>query len=163
MTRNSRFKGARTSKSGKSRIEIFDATGDVVYRAYVADASQGLRGAQLEAFGAPLAQLQGLDMSGASLYWASLGGADLSFADLSGADLRGASLDKAVCRSTNFRNADFGRGNIGGAASLRGADLSTANLEGANLQGVVFDSETLFPQGFDPRRRGMVLAEDENT
>jgi uncharacterized protein YjbI with pentapeptide repeats len=159
LSRDKKFGTERTSKSGKFRIEIFDATGDVVYRAYVDDASRGLRGAKLESFAAPLAQLQGLDMSGASLYWASLSGADLSFANLSDTDLRGASLDNTICRSTNFRNANFGRSNVGGGASLRGADLSTADLEGANLKDAVFDAATTFPPGVDPIGRGMLEAE----
>ena len=159
MPRDKQYGSERTSKSGKVRLEIFDATGEVVYRAYIEDGSKGLRGAKLESFVAPFAQLQGLDMSGASLYWASLGGADMSFADLSDTDLRGASLDEAICHSTKFRGANFGRSNVGGAASLRGTDLSTADLEGANLDGAMFDSSTLFPPGLDPIARGMIRVE----
>ena len=143
------------NKKQKSPLNIFDANGSLVYRAYVEDPEKGLRGASLEGFVAPFGQLQGLDLSNATLYWASLGDADLSFAVLTGADLRGATLDGAVCRNTNFRGANLGRDRLDGRTSLKGADLSGAVLEGAKLEGAVFDDETKFPVGFDPRRSGM--------
>jgi len=144
-----------SKKKQRSNMEIFDATGEVVYRAYVEDPARGLEGAVLEGLAAPLAQMQGLNLSGANLYWASLGGADLSFANLSGADLRGATLDGALCRQTNFRDADLGRDNLNGRTSLRGADLSGAILQGAKLLDVVYDDMTKFPAGFDPEKHGL--------
>jgi hypothetical protein len=45
-------------KKAKAELVIFDATGDVVHRAYVEDPSAGLRGANLEGLSAPLGQLQ---------------------------------------------------------------------------------------------------------
>lgn len=147
-------------KKQKAEIEIFDLTGEIVYRAYVDDPAQGLRGANLEGFAAPLAQLQGLDLSGANLYWASLGDADLSFANLSRADLRGATLDRAVCRQTNFRGANLGRDNLDGRSSIKGADLTGAVLDGAKLTDAVYDGMTRFPVGFDPQAHGMTHVDD---
>lgn len=149
-----------SSKKQKANIEIFDATGDVVYRTYVEDPSRGLQGAVLEGFAAPLAQMQGLNLSGAKLYWASLGDADLSFANFSGADLRGATLDGAICRQTNFRDANLGRDNLNGRTSLKSADLTGAILDGAILSDVVYDNVTKFPAGFDPRKHGLTHVDD---
>jgi uncharacterized protein YjbI with pentapeptide repeats len=148
------------AKKQKSEIAIFDSTGAVVHRAYVDDASAGLRGANLEGLVAPLGQLQGLDLSGATLYWASLGDADLSFANLSRADLRGAMLYRTICRGTNFSEANLGRDNLHGRTDLRGADLSTAILQGAILTDAVYDQATKFPPGFAPTESGMINVED---
>jgi uncharacterized protein YjbI with pentapeptide repeats len=147
-------------ENAKLPVEIFDATGEVVYRAYVKDPTQGLRGASLESFVAPLAQLQGLDLSNSTLYWACLSDADLSFAKLAGAEMRGAILDGAICRHTDFRGADLSRDNLGGRTSLKGADLSNAFLERALLTDAVFDGTTKFPEDFDPKAAGMVHMRD---
>jgi uncharacterized protein YjbI with pentapeptide repeats len=144
----------------KAELAIIDVIGRVVHRAYVDDASNGLRGANLEGLVAPLGQLQALDLTGANMYWASLGDADLSFANLSNTDLRGATLDRARCRGTIFRGCNMGRDNLGGRTILRGADLSTADLQGAILDGAVYDDETKFPPTFDPRAHGMVHVGD---
>jgi uncharacterized protein YjbI with pentapeptide repeats len=150
----------RKSKTGKVRVQIFDANGEVVYRAYVENPDGSLRKAQLESFVAPNAQLQGLDLSGAILYWAYLDHADLSFANLSNADLRGANLDRTICRGTIFRDANLGRNNIGSRTSLRGADLSQAVLDGAVLTDAIYDSATQFPVSFDPAMHGMSHVDD---
>lgn len=147
-------------KKRKSQIAIFDSTGAVVHRAYVDDPSKGLRGANLEGLAAPLGQLQGLDLSGATLYWASLGDADLSFADLSDADLRGAKLYRTICRGTKFCRANLGRDNLRGRTDLKGADLSTADLRGAILTDTVYDEATKFPPGFSPPNEGMTHVDD---
>lgn len=144
----------------KAELAIFDATGEVIHRAYVDDPEMGLRGANLEGLVAPLGQLQGLDLTGANLYWASLGDADLSFANLSDADLRGATLDRAICRGTSFRRAKMGRDNLGGSTILRGADLGSADLDGAMLEGAIYDDATRFPAGFDPEKRGLIHVDD---
>ena len=60
-------------------------------------------------------------------------GAYLVRADLSGADLSEADLYRA-----NLRNANLSE------ARLRGADLTDANLSG-----VVWNDETVFPEGFE--------------
>ncbi len=77
---------------------------------------------------------------------ASLVGEDLSDINLSGMDFSGADL-----RSANLQNANLSD------ADLSGADLSTADLTGADLLGAQYNTETIFPLGFDPVAAGMVL------
>jgi uncharacterized protein YjbI with pentapeptide repeats len=80
----------------------------------------------------------------------------LDDAQLSHADLRNASLRRASLQRVNLTLADL-RG-----ADLRGADLTAAVLVNANLQDtdlrdavltdIVYDAQTLWPSGFDPKR-----------
>lgn len=55
---------------------------------------------------------------------------------------------------TVFENTDLSRSDFEGA-KLCGARLLTANLSGANLQGAVADTETIWPEGFDPAGAGV--------
>jgi uncharacterized protein YjbI with pentapeptide repeats len=59
-------------------------------------------------------------------------------ADLTGADLRKAKLANAL---------------------LRSADLREANLGEAEARGAKYDSQTHWPDGFDPRRAGAINLE----
>jgi uncharacterized protein YjbI with pentapeptide repeats len=152
--------GKDKKRQSRSELAIFDATGRVVHHARVADPAAGLRGADLTGLCAPLGQLQGLDLTGATLYWASLGDADLSFANLSDADLRGAMLYRTVCRGTKLCRANLGRDNLNGRTDLKGADLSTADLTNAILKDAVYDHDTKFPPGFDPGAAGMTHVQD---
>ncbi|MDE0297797.1 MAG: pentapeptide repeat-containing protein [Candidatus Poribacteria bacterium] len=56
------------------------------------------------------------------------------------------------------------RTNLEGAdsrpASVCGADLREAELEGAVLEGVHYNSQTQFPDGFDPAGTKMVKEQD---
>jgi uncharacterized protein YjbI with pentapeptide repeats len=50
-------------------------------------------------------------------------------------------------------------------AHLAGANLMAAKLDGASLKdtdvtGAIFDRETVWPAGFDPRGRGAVFIEE---
>jgi uncharacterized protein YjbI with pentapeptide repeats len=71
--------------------------------------------------------LDGADLSDASLF----------FVDLSKADLSGASLIRASLFFSSLRGADLSR------ASLARADLSGADLSGANLNGADVTTEQL--------------------
>jgi hypothetical protein len=71
---------------------------------------------------------------------ADLAGANLYGTDMSGLDLRGADL----------RSAYLGH-----------ADLSGARLRRSDLRGARYDRHTLWPRGFDPRRRGAIRVKDE--
>ena len=42
-------------------------------------------------------------------------------------------------------------------ANLCGANLHGAHLDGAKLENAQADRETIWPEGFDPRRVGVVL------
>lgn len=79
--------------------------------------------------------------------------ANLSAADLGQADLRGAycsnvNLMDANLRDTNLAGADLAR------ANLCGADLAETGLLGAELGGASYDSNTRWPEAFDPRQHG---------
>jgi len=125
--------------------------------------------------------LYGMDLVGAKLANANLGyvnlsSADLSDADLSGADLEGAHFDYTKLIGANLKGAHFGEADLVGAdlsrADLRGVDLSRATLFiwfqkglwdpspprkiSAILSGAKYDSETFWPEDFDPVAAGAV-------
>ena len=77
---------------------------------------------------------------------ANLEGADLEGADLGGADLGGADLG----------DADLGGANLGGA-DLGGANLGGADLRGAYLGDATADADTIWPSGFDPAAKGVIV------
>ena len=89
----------------------------------------------------PGADLSGRNLSGRNLSGRNLSGANLSRADLSRADLSRARLTRA----------DLAR------ANLRGANLKGANLRGANLKGAVADTDTQWPEGFNPVAAGVIF------
>jgi len=91
----------------------------------------------------PKADLSGRDLSGVNLTEVNLRGinltrANLTEAILSGANLRWANLSGASLRETNLWNAD----------------LSGTNLSETILTGAKYNSETIWPEGFDPDRYG---------
>jgi uncharacterized protein YjbI with pentapeptide repeats len=108
--------------------------------------------------------LNGANLTGATLRYANLTGATLQYANLTNADLRyayltaflqyanltGADLRVADLRGANLLYADLRGADLRGA-DLRGAvlsyaDLRGANLSGANLSGVLW-SNTICPDG----------------
>jgi hypothetical protein len=78
-------------------------------------------------------------------------GADLSGADLSGRNLSGRNLSGADLSRVRLTRADLTR------ANLRGANLKGANLRGANLKGAFADTDTQWPEGFDPKAAGVIF------
>jgi uncharacterized protein YjbI with pentapeptide repeats len=46
--------------------------------------------------------------------------------------------------------------NVGGSKQLQGANLTGAKISGANFEGAEYDDETLFPEGFDPKKHRMI-------
>ena len=123
-----------------------------------------LRGANLRN-----ANLRNSDLSEANLAGAVLTGADLrevqmAFADLSGSDMRNVNASGVVpydgltvvvgMFGVNLRGADLRGADLSGVSVLA-ADLREADLRGADLRGAIYDAETRFPEGFDPRSRGM--------
>ncbi len=91
------------------------------------------------------AKLREADLSGAWLWEANLSGADLSWANLEGAYPEKADLSRA-----NLSRANLSR------AKLEGANLTGANLEGANLEKATYNSETKWPDDFDPDAAGAI-------
>jgi uncharacterized protein YjbI with pentapeptide repeats len=73
------------------------------------------------------------------------------------AQLQGADLKEANLTDANLRYANLGRDNVGGSTQLQGARLEGANLEGTILEGAEYDTNTVFPKRFDPKKRKMVL------
>jgi hypothetical protein len=67
---------------------------------------------------------------------------------LRGQDLRREDLSGACLVNTDLSDTD-----------LRGADLSGADLENACLRGALYDGQTRWPAGFDPKRHGAVNVE----
>jgi hypothetical protein len=62
---------------------------------------------------------------------------------LRGRDLRSIDLSEAFLVDTDLSDTD-----------LRGVDLSGAILENVSLHNAIYDSQTRWPDGFDPRRGG---------
>lgn len=122
-----------------------------------------LRQATLE-----VANLEGADLGRANLQGADLGranlqGTDLSQANLQGTNLSQANLREADLRATNLQGADLAGANLEGAdfsgANLHGSYVGGANLQGrvlgdAGLEAAMADQRTVWPEGFDPSRRG---------
>ncbi len=105
-----------------------------------------LRGAQLRG-----AFMYGIKLRGATLRRAILTGANLRYAILTGANLRYAELADANLNHANLSYANLRE------ANLLGANLREANLTGAYLGGALYNSETIWPKGFDPKAAGAVF------
>jgi len=130
-----------------------------------------LRGVDLRGLNLGDASLQGADLEFANLSDANLSGANLHSANLTHADLQRANLDAAIFNFAGLANANLAFAYLYSAsltdADLAGADLNHANLESADLSGAdltgadltdaSYDTETLFPAGFDPVAAGMIF------
>jgi hypothetical protein len=119
-----------------------------------------LRGAQLTGVNLGNANLSRACFVGANLYYAFLNTTDLSYADLEGACLRGADIEDSNLMFARLANADLSMSSIGGSARLAGANLFGADLTNARFGGAIYDSTTIFPEGFDPRAVGMLTHEE---
>ncbi len=104
-----------------------------------------------------------IDLKDAFLGGACLDGADLTKANLSGAKLSGSTIQGSIlteanlakCRITNadFENADF-----------RSSNLTQTNLIAVrSLRGAIYNDETKFPEGFDPKTAQMIHEDDIKT
>jgi len=82
--------------------------------------------------------LRGAEFWDAHLEWTDFYGAHLEDAKFWGAFLRHAKLDNACLAGAN----------------LRAAKLQCASLDGADFDRAIFDSDTEWPNGFDPLGRG---------
>ena len=83
-------------------------------------------------------------------------GADLSGVNFSGSDLSGRNLSGANLSGANLSRARLTRADLTGA-NLRGANLTGATLRGANLKGAVADTDTQWPEGFNPVAAGVIF------
>ncbi len=103
----------------------------------------------------------------------SLSGADLREIDLQDAWLPEINLSGTYMLHGNLKNVNLKRANLAGAhltnTDLQGANLQSANLQSANLQsadlsntqltGAKYNSQTVFPDKFDPGKARMRLEE----
>jgi WD40 repeat protein len=83
----------------------------------------------LDLRGDPVANPNGLDLSGANLQGANLSGARLALVNL-----QGANLSNAILLDSDLLRANLSQANLKGA-DLRASTLNFANLSGANLSG----------------------------
>lgn len=95
-----------------------------------------------------------LNPSPSYAYSRNLGSVDYSGRNLSRQDLSGAYLIGAYLIGADLSGADLTEADLTGAR-LSGARLSGADLIGARLSGAIADSETIFPDGFDPVDAGV--------
>ena len=124
-------------------------------------AGANLGAADLGAADLRAADLRAADLRDANLRGANLGGAYLRDAILRGAILRDANLGAADLRGANLGAANLGAANLGAAdlraADLRGAYLGGAYLGGAYLRGASANRLTVWPDGFDPATKGVIV------
>jgi uncharacterized protein YjbI with pentapeptide repeats len=136
-----------------------------------------LDGANLDKADLHGARFYQTNLSKSNLRKANLSSSNFALANLSEANLSRANLSGAILsEETNFSGANFSSSNLSGAnlrtAKLNGVDLSNANLsnanllqanlEGANLQEAnlqhaLYNTATIFPNGFDPLKAGACL------
>ena len=105
------------------------------------------------------ANLMGADMEGADLSGADLTFAVLNGANLTNATLRGTTLVDADLNWTNFTGADLDGANLSGAR-LGWADLSAVSLDTVDLTRAYYNSQTQWPDGFDPAAAGCIRQGD---
>jgi len=123
------------------------------------------------------AVFKGANLNFTSFYKADLSGADLreatgfirfSTTNLTGANLEGLTLHPDT--DCIFRGANLKKCKI--TAGYSGCDFSNADLRGANLRGstipattrfkgAIYDDDTAWPDGFDPKAVGAVLKAEE--
>lgn len=98
--------------------------------------------------------LSGILLENANLHNADLSKAKLYYARLCEANLFGANLIEA-----NLKGADL-RGAFLTCADLSDADLRCADFSGAKYC-LLYPFETIFPEGFDPKKHGMIEVDAE--
>ncbi len=108
-----------------------------------------------------IADLEGIDLSGAGLNRADLSSADLTDADLSGAELNRADLSGADLTGVDLSGAELNRADLSGAV-LTSADLSGAELNRADLSGAVLVDADLSEAELDDADLARVMANDSD-
>lgn len=113
------------------------------------------KGENVDYFDYRSAWLPGSNMQDASMKFVNFQSSNLAKVNMSAADLTGAVLYNVVFDDANLSNA-----NLYGA-DLRKARLKGTDLKGANLRNAIYDKETIWPDGFDPKAAGAYfIAED---
>ncbi|MDA0166010.1 pentapeptide repeat-containing protein [Solirubrobacter ginsenosidimutans] len=99
------------------------------------------------------AVLAGGRFRGAEFVYAALRDAKLDDADLEGASLSGSNLAGASLSGANLANASLTRADLS-ASHLDGARFGGADFRSARLGNARYDSDTVWPNGFDPVAAG---------
>ena len=118
----------------------------------------------------------GATFTGANLFYVSFTsisaknltavGADFNQAGFYNTDLSGSNFSGTSFLETEFSNANFTNTNLVGAdlsVQWEDTDLSTVDFTGATYSTGSLSNRTLFPAGFDPVVRGMVLVPEVST
>ena len=121
-----------------------------------------LAGRELEAIHFDGSDLKGSDFSGADLYGAILSDSNFDSCLFVQADLRSAFMYRVSFRNADMRGARFSLDQMRGALVLRAVDFSNANLDGADFTGALYDSATIFPNGFNAEQKGLKLKTSNN-
>ena len=160
------LRGANLANANFTRADLTDANlrdanlrGADLWAADLRDADlrdADLRGANLRGANLGGANLRGANLGVADLRGANLWGADLWVAYLTGANLRDADLRDAYLAGANLRDANLANANLRDA-DLRGAYLGGAYLGGAYLRGASANRLTVWPGGFDPATKGVIV------
>lgn len=113
--------------------------------------------------GSQIKSLRGARLEGANLKNMSGWGCDYSNVDMTGQDLSKSSFQGCSFRNSKLVNANLSRSNFGWSshnivADFRDTDLSGANLNGAALIYALYNCNTVFPDGFDPKTALMLPA-----
>jgi uncharacterized protein YjbI with pentapeptide repeats len=111
---------------------------------------------------------QGVSLSGINRPYAYLHGVDLRYADLRRAKLPNADLSEAMLLGADMRQTNLMKVSLVGA-NLQGTNLTLATVSGADLRAALYNdssirlpdgtllSATEFPEGFNPRSKGLIL------
>jgi uncharacterized protein YjbI with pentapeptide repeats len=154
------------ARIGAEDVQIYDRKGNLIATSnppetrhfdnmVIRDAL--LAGCELEVIHFDGSDLQGSDFSGADLYGAILSDSNFDSCLFVQADLRGAFMYRVTFRNADLRGARFCSDQMGGALVFRAVDFSNANLDDADFTGALYDSDTIFPNGFNPEERGLKL------
>jgi uncharacterized protein YjbI with pentapeptide repeats len=81
------------------------------------------------------------------------------YSDLACTDLSYAELNNSTLKSTSLLSANLTHANLQGA-NLQGSDLRRATIDNTNFQGSIYNSQTQFPENFDPIAAGAILSEE---
>lgn len=124
------------------------------------------------------ALFSGLELEGVSFDGSDLHGSDFTDADLYGATLADSNFDSCIfvradlrhsfIHNVSFANADlrgarFSLSEMKGRMRLHQVNFTNANLDGADFTGAIYDTATIFPEGFIAEEHGLTSEEMEES
>ena len=123
---------------------------------------------------ADLVKLMNANLSYAKMMKSTFHCANFTGANLTGTNFENSTLDGSwfkdvITNDTNLKmtylngaifKGDFGPKTSLEKANVRSADFVEANLDNVNLKGALYDNFTEFPNGFDPKSKGLILYKD---